>query len=403
MTLVIRAGRLVDGSDAAPIRDAVVVVDRDRIVAVGERRRVSIPGGATQIDLPDHTVSSGLIDAHSHVTIETVGTSAERVPESDAELALLGAHFLNKDLRSGVTTMRTLGDRRFIDVVFKKAQAAGLVEIPRLQVAGHLLQPSLVRVPVSEAVADGPDLLLRYLRESIRAGADWVKYYATPTSRSEDPTQAIYSRSEVDLIFDEARRAKRPVAAHCHGGVAADWCIDLGVDSLEHGVYLEEPQFRAMGQKGIVLVPTTGVVLEQPSAGASARLLESQARARTFLREARKHGVRCIPGSDAVHGNMAFELSIMISCGWSPHEALLAATRDAARLLRLGAHTGTVEAGKWADLVAFRGDPLDDPAAFRTVDFVMQAGRIVHDPLGAVWRAGMAGRGNGTAQSGASH
>jgi imidazolonepropionase-like amidohydrolase len=384
VTFVIRAKRFVDGTAAAPIADAAIVVEGDHVVAAGEHRRVSIPSGATVIELPDHTLSSGLIDVHSHVTIETVGSTAEHMPESDAELALVGAHFLNKDLRSGVTTMRTLGDRRFIDIVFKKAQAAGLVDIPRLQVAGHLLQPSLVRVSVSEAVADGPDLLLRYLRESLRAGADWVKYYATPNSRAADPTQAIYSRAEVETIFDEARRAKRPIAAHCHGGEAADWCIELGVDSLEHGVYLEEHQFRAMGEKGIVLVPTTGVVLKQPSAGATPRLLESQARARSFLREARKHGVRCIPGSDAVHGNMAFELSTMIDAGWSPHEALLAATRDAARLLRLDARTGTVEPGKWADLVAFRGNPLEDPAAFGAIDFVMQAGRAVHDPLGLV-------------------
>jgi imidazolonepropionase-like amidohydrolase len=381
MNLVIHAKRLFDGVGNAPIDGATIVVRGDKIIDVGPFDASEIPSDAAVVDLPEHTLTAGLIDSHSHVTIETVGSGAEQLPPSDVELTLGSAARLKQDLVSGVTTMRTLGDRRFIDLAFKKAQLAGMAQAPRLQVAGNLLQPSNVHVSVSEAIADGPTSILKYLRESVRQNVDWIKFYSTPQSRSPDPIYAIYSRSEVELIFQEARRAKKPLAVHCHGGAAADWCIELGVDSLEHGVYLEEPQFRAMAEKKITLVPTTGVVLLQPSEGGSARLLESQDRARNYLRQARKWGVPCIPGTDAVHGNLAFELGIMINCGWTPQEALIAATRGASRLLRLDHEIGTLTKGKLADLVAFRGNPFADPDAFRAVDLVIQGGRIVHNRL----------------------
>jgi len=379
MTLAIRAKALFTATDGEIIDDGGVLIDNDgRIGAVGRFKGLDLPAGTRVLELSEHTLAPGLIDSHSHISIQTVGAGAEHVPDSDAAVALYGVHRLGQDLANGVTAMRTLGDRHFLDVIFRQAQIDGLVRIPRLKVAGHLLQSSLVKVSVSEAIADGRDAIRRYLRQTIHAGADWVKYYATPNSRAENPVQPIYDRDEVETIFREARFAGRPVAAHCHGGVAADWCIELGVDSLEHGLYLEDRQLKAMSEKGITLIPTTGVVLGQPTENASARLLETQERARTFLRRARRCDVKCIPGSDAVHGNLAFELEVMIDCGWSPLEALLAVTREAAGLLRVSNHLGTLETGKLADLVAFRGEPAKDPGAFRRPDMVVQGGDIVH-------------------------
>ena len=174
------------------------------------------------------------------------------------------------------------------------------------------------------------------LRNSIRQGVDWIKFYSTPMSRSAFPTYSLYTHSEVKVIFAEARRAKIPVAVHCHGGEAADWCIELGVDSLEHGIFLEKSQFKALAANRIALVPTTGVVLLASTKNATQRLLDTQDTARNYLKQARKWGVHCVPGTDAVHGNLAFELKIMIDCGWSPQEALQAATRDAAETVADG-------------------------------------------------------------------
>ena len=377
MIIVIHAKRFFDGTGAAPVEGATIIVEGNKIAKVGAYGSIDVPTGATVLDMSEHTLTPGLIDSHSHVTVETVGVSPEHVSENDIEQTLHGVARLQKDLRSGVTSMRMVGDRRFTDLSFKNAQAAGLIDLPRLRVSGNLLKPSNVNVSVSEVIADGPDQILRHLRDSIRMGVDWIKFYSTPMSRAAFPTYSLYSRNEVEVIFSEARRAKLPVAVHCHGGEAADWCIELGVDSLEHGIFLEQSQFKALAASRIPLIPTTGVVLLASTKDGSQRLLDTQNLARNYLKEARRWGVHCIPGTDAVHGNLAFELKIMIDCGWSPEEALVAATRDAAKLLRME-QVGTATEGKLADLVAFRGNPLADPEAFRAVDLVIQDGRIVH-------------------------
>lgn len=377
--LVLHGRWLLDGTGRAPTKDASLVIENGRITAVGSRQRIPTPGGATVLELPDHTLAPGLIDAHSHVSIHTMYEELPQATRQEGEVALWGTYWLRKDLESGVTTMRTLGERKFLDVIFRRAQTAGAVDIPRLRVAGHLIVSSLVRVSVSEIVADDPHTVRQYVREAVRNGVDWIKYYATPNSRSENPTMTLYSRGEVEALFEEARTANRPVAVHCHGGVGADWAIELGARSIEHGLYLEERHFAEMARRGVTLVPTTGIILMQPDTGATARLVESKRRARSFLKEARRHGVACVPGTDAVHGNLAFELRHLVECGWRPEEALECATRRAADLLGMTESLGTLEPGKLGDVIAFRGNPADDPTAFGQVDLVAQEGRIVHE------------------------
>ena len=162
MTLVLHAKRFFDGARLAPVEGATIVVEGHNIMKVGGYGSVEVPSGATVLDLSDHTLAPGSIDAHSHVTVETAA-AAEEVPANDVELTLLSVSRLQKDLRSGVTTMRMMGDRRFTDLSFKNAQAAGFIDLPRLKVSGNLIKPSNVNVSVSEVIADGPDLIRKYL------------------------------------------------------------------------------------------------------------------------------------------------------------------------------------------------------------------------------------------------
>jgi imidazolonepropionase-like amidohydrolase len=370
---------LIDGTGRRPVRDGSVVIARGRIQAVGLRREVTVPSGARVIEMPEHTLVPGLVDAHNHVSLHTLHEELPQTTRPEAEVALWGVHWLRKDLESGVTTMRTLGERKLLDVVFKRLQVAGVIEAPRLRIAVHLIVSSLVRVSVSEVVADGADAIRHWVRDAARSGADWIKYYATPNSRSQDPEMPLYSKQEVEVLFEEARMARRPVAAHCHGGQPADWAIELGAASLEHGLFLDERHFAAMGKKGMVLVPTAGVILLQPDEGATPQLVEAKRRARGFLREARRHGVRCVPGTDAVHGNLAFEQQLLVECGWSPQEALECSTREAAVLLGMADQIGTLEPGKLGDLVAVVGDLAEDPTAFGRVRLVIQEGRVVRE------------------------
>jgi imidazolonepropionase-like amidohydrolase len=377
--LLVHGKWLIDGTGRPPIRDGSVAIVGGRIEAVGPRREVAVPAGARVIERPDHTLVPGMVDAHNHVSLHTLYEELPQTTRPEAEVALWGVHWLRQDLLSGVTTTRTLGEKRLLDVLFKRLQAAGIIEVPRLRIAVHLIVSSLVRVSVSDVVANGADAIRHWVRDAARSGADWIKYYATPNSRSLDPEMPLYSKGEVEVLFEEARMARRPVAAHCHGGQPADWAIELGATSLEHGLFLDERHFAAMGKKGIVLVPTAGVILLQPDEGASPQLVEAKRRARGFLREARRHGVRCVPGTDAVHGNLAFEQQLLVECGWSPQEALECSTREAAALLRMSDQIGTLEGGKLGDVVALAGDLADDPTAFGRVRLVVQDGRVVRE------------------------
>jgi imidazolonepropionase-like amidohydrolase len=236
------------------------------------------------------------------------------------------------------------------------------------------MQSSLVNVLTADTRANDVATLRGYIHETVRAGTDWIKFYATPNSGAPDPTLPIYSNVEVDSIFSEVRRVRTPGSGHCHGGAAADWCTEHRVDSLEHGIYLEETQFKAMAEHDIPLAPTTSVVLVKPDVGALPRVLETKARAPSYLRAARRHGVRCIPGTGSTAPCTRTTGDDRLRLG--PLEAIRAATHDAAKLLRLGDMLGTLQAGKITDVIAIRDDPTADPTALLQVDIVIQRGEI---------------------------
>lgn len=374
----IRSGWLFDGTGAAPVRDACVLFSGDRIVDAGPVQSVGIPSDARVVDLPGHTLLPGLIDVHSHISIHTLGRPAVQTSRPEGDIVLDAVAWLRADLEAGVTTMRTLGDSGFLDIRFREAQREGKITAPRLTVAGNLVQSSHVDVSVSRSTCDGPDAIRAAIRASVRRGCDWVKFYSTPDSRATDPVLSIFGRAEVDVVFEEARRAGKPVSVHCHGGIAADWCIENGVESLEHGFFLERRQMRAMAERGVTLVPTCGVVLLQADHPSPENVQEQ---VRGYLWTAREEGVLCVPGTDAVHGRLDFEVERMVASGWSIAEALSSVTDKAARLLGMADEVGTVARGKLADLVAVKGDLGSDVALLSDVEVVIQSGRVVHDRL----------------------
>lgn len=377
MHIVLRAPRVFTAEHPAPILNGCVVIQEERIAEVGPYGSTDIPVGARVIDLEEYTICPGLIDVHSHVSIHTLGNEHSQLARRESEIVLDAAEWLWQDLRSGVTTMRTLGDPHSLDFLFRKKQASGSLRAPRLLVAGNLLRSSLVSVSVAPNPTDDEVGLRRLIRDNLRNGCDWIKFYGTPFSKAEDPVHPAFSREEVETIFLEARAGGRPVSVHCHGGIMADWCIELGVESLEHGVFLEQSQMEAMVGSGITLVPTTGVILLQKPATMTPIIERNRSRASTYLRWVREAGVRCIPGTDAVHGELSFEVLQMVEGGYSPVEGLTAITRDAAELLHCSDTVGTLSAGKLADIVAFHGNPLEDPDALRRVGLVVQAGARV--------------------------
>ena len=173
--VVVHGKWLMDGTGRRPIREGSVVVVNGRIEAVGPRREVTVPSGALVIERPDDTLVPGMVDAHNHVSLHTHFEELAQTTKSEAEVALWGVHWLRKDLESGVTTTRTLGERKLLDATFKRLQEYGVIQVPRMRIAVHLIVSSLVRVSVSEVVANGPDAIRHWVRDAARSGADWIK------------------------------------------------------------------------------------------------------------------------------------------------------------------------------------------------------------------------------------
>lgn len=404
---VIRAGTLIDGTGAAPVRNAVIVIQGERIIAAGVG--VAVPAGARVIDLPGHTVLPGFIDAHVHLTGHIIGDGDwqhQELTESPAQRALLGAAHAQQTLEAGFTTVRNVGADAFTDVALRNAVDAGWVPGPRIQAGGisfgingghcdgsagywdrALGHPA--GGDLASGTADGVDEVREAVRFNVKYGADVIKICATGGVLS--PTDSVgvqqYTEEEMRAVVEAAHMAERRVAAHAHGTAGIKAAVRAGVASIEHGSILDAEAVALMKARGTYLVPTL-MAGEQVSALARAgrlppfiaqKALEIAPRMARSFKLALDAGVAIALGTDAgvfKHGTNGHEFTLMVQAGMTPAQAIQAGTRTAAQLLGLEARVGTVAAGKLADLVAVRGDPLADITLLERVDFVMKGGAV---------------------------
>jgi imidazolonepropionase-like amidohydrolase len=376
-------GRLFDGTGAAPRESVSVLVDGGRIARLAEGGETP-PEGALAVDLGGRTLLPGLIDAHAHVGV----SFPKPTPAHGAEPLLPGtaghvlAAELREVLRMGITTMRDVGSMGDLVVEARQAMRYGAFRGPRLLTCGRIVSPTGPGGRFFSGMyreADGPDDVRRAVREQLRYGADFVKVMTTG-ARSvelEDPDPAQLTRDELAVLVEEAHRMGYRVCAHCEGLAGTELAIEAGIDTIEHGMYLNQRPdlLERMAANGQVLVPTLSFLLHvaglDPAAGFAAStwtplLVElgkhNVEQAQLTLVAARDAGVRLAMGHDTapLHAG-ANELVRMIEAGLSPHEALVAATSGAAYALGLDEHVGTVEPGRLADLIVVDGDPLARP------------------------------------------
>jgi len=400
--IVLKAARLFDGVSGKLVDDGVIVVQGDRIASVG--RDAAVPAGARVIDLGDATLLPGFIDAHVHLSDEASDNwyrdFYQRTQRFPAEQALWGALYAQRTLEAGFTSVRDLGSDNFVAVGMRNAINAGVTEGPRMLVsnyavgatAGHADQapfpPTLVAPagPV-QGVCNGPEECRAAVRYQIKWGADVIKFMPSGGVLSlSDPVDAPeLTQEEMNAIVQEAHAWHRKAAAHCHGDIAAKMAIKAGVDSIEHGTFLQDDTLTEMKNKGVYLVPTlfAGYWVGQsadkfpPAIAQKARETAAQIQA-TFAR-AVKIGVPIAFGTDSgvePHGLDAKEFTLMTNNGMTPANALIAATGKAAELLGIDGDTGTLQAGKAADIVAVSGDPLANIEATEHPVFVMKGGTI---------------------------
>jgi len=400
----IRAGTLIDGTGAAPVKNAVILVQDGRITAVGAN--VTVPAGATVVDLSAETVLPGFIDAHVHLAGHSIGDGDWQhagLTELPSQIALLGAAHAQQTLEAGFTTVRVVGSAEFGDVALRNAINAGWIQGPHIVAAGisfgirgghcdetNGLQPYALgrEGGVEVGVADGVEEARNAVRYAVKYGADVIKICATGGVLSLTDSAGVqqYTEEEMRAIVETATQLDRRVAAHAHGTAGIKAAVRAGVTSIEHGSILDAEAVQLMKQRGTWLVPTllAGFTVESlATAGRlpppiAAKALAIAPRMHNSFKLALEGGVKIALGTDAGvmrHGTNAREFELMVRWGMTPMQAIVAGTSSGATLLGVERDLGTIAVGKRADIVAVRGDPLRDITVLQHVDFVMKDGR----------------------------
>jgi len=391
---VIHAGHMLDVKTGRTLNDVWVVIDGGKIV----RADTGAVPAANIIELPNATLLPGLIDAHTHITSDP-NFGYQELGISVPKEALTGAKNARITLEAGFTTIRNVGARGYADIALRDAINEGMVPGPRiiasgppLSITGGHCDNNLLPYEYhaqSDGAADGVEAVQHKVREIIKYGADLIKVCATGgvLSKGDDPRASQYTLEEMKAIVIDAHRLGRKVAAHAHGAQGILWASEAGVDSVEHGSYIDDAAIQMMKSKGTYLVPTlylgdwmtenaTRIGLPEMYAGKMRTIIPV---ARANIKKAFDAGVKVAFGTDAAvypHGLNAREFAVYVKLGMTPLQAIQTATVNAADLLGWSDRIGSLEAGKLADIIAVNGDPTKDVTLLENPVFVMKNGVV---------------------------
>jgi imidazolonepropionase-like amidohydrolase len=404
-TLALIADQLIDGRSSRARANPVVLVEGDRIAAVGDRS--IIPPDASVIELPGTTLMPGMINVHEHPLMFADDYQNAHLQSSSAYKALMGLAGVQRHLLAGWTAIRVAGDAdvAYANQDLRKVIDAGIFIGPRLTGAGHYISITggggdvnylshEQGVIADGLVADGPEEIRKAVRREVKYGSDWIKLLVTGAFQSvgDDPRNVAFSPEELRAAVEEANRLGVPVAAHAHAAEGIKQAVRAGVRSIEHGTYIDEEAMRLMAKRGTFLVPTV-YIGDYYAAGDRLLAQDKQDdytlnyRSKFVAAIGRAHeiGVKIAVGADLggyiVDPSVyAREMAVFVEAGMKPMEAIQAGTRVGAELLQWDDRLGSVEAGKLADLIAVPGDPLEDMSALERVCFVMIGGAVVKRP-----------------------
>jgi len=403
LSIALVGGTIIDGVSDKPLSDTVILIEADRIVAVGNKD--IIPSKAQVIDLGGATILPGLIDSHAHPLISGDDYQNAHVQQSSAYKALKAHQGMLGLLDAGWTTLRVAGDA---DVYYgnqdiKRLIDEGVLNGPRIFGAAHYLSVtggggdinffSAEQQPIADGlVVDGPEEIRKAIRTEAKFGSDWVKVLVTGAFMSvgDDPKNVQFSEEEFKAVIDEANRQGMPVMAHAHAVEGIKMAVKLGARSIEHGTYMDDEAIRLMSKYGTYLVPTiyVGDYYNDPR-----NKLREQAIADDYSKnyrhiflelvgKAHKAGVKVVAGVDL--GGYDYdptvyvrELAVLMEAGMSAMEAIQAATSVPAEMLQQSANIGAIQSGRKADIIAVSGNPLADISELEKVKFVMSNGKVI--------------------------
>lgn len=403
--IVIHAGRLIDGVSKTPRAEVSILIHDDRITGV--QAGYVTPAGAEVIDLKSGTVLPGLIDTHDHITagFHKGDPIRNAVTITSYDTAIESTNYARSTLLAGFTSIRDVGGETGVVVALKKAINSGEIPGPRLWVAGapisptgghgdsaNGLDPELEHPGWKDNLVDSPEAARRVVRTLQREGADLIKILPSGgvMSIGDDPNHQLMADDEIKAVIDTAHALGMKVAAHAHGKLAIDKAAALGVDSIEHGSFADAESYRIMKAHGTYFVPTmlVGAKVYDRAKTHPEQLNPSTAEKALMvvpvmvrnLHDAYAAGVKIAFGTDtfgmSAHGENAQEFALMVKAGMTPSDAITAATSSAADLIGDTKDIGSIQAGRYADIIAVAGDPLADVTALEKVAFVMKGGAV---------------------------
>jgi len=378
---LIRGGAVIDGTGGPPINKGAILMDGERIIGVGKKEEFGEKADAQVLDCCDQTLLPGLIDCHNHLSLDPrLENYLYRMADPIPALTLRACETMKIDLRSGVTTSRCMGDKGFLDVESKKAVAEGRIEGPRLLIATRGIRAlhghGFVGYPFG-----GIDQIQAAVRENLSAGADLIKIYITGTLRGPKGIPSYFSKEEIQTAVDEAHRVGIPVATHCIGGIGFEWAIETGIDVIEHGYFLTDREIDLFikSDRWLVMTPSiffTDARIQTLPKNLIDGHLQQREEVAQRVRAAIKAGIRFAVGTDGMHGGLAQEIQYLVDFGATPSQALRAATSNAAKVCGLEESIGTLEPGKFGDIIGVKGNPLEDIGTLKKVKTVVSRGEI---------------------------
>jgi imidazolonepropionase-like amidohydrolase len=401
--VAIHCGRLIDVRSQKPMVNATIIVRDDRIESIGTD--VAAPAGSQNINLSHDTCLPGLMDLHAHILFNPARSTDENyLLGSSAYKALYGLKRAQQEMAEGFTTLRDPSDfdKYFALVEIRDAIARGDFMGPRMFVAPHALTSTGGHADLNDVAPDvdtlafgkivsGPQSMREAVREEIKYGADWIKVYVSGgvMSAHDDPRVQTFTDEEIQAAVDETHRLRKKITVHAIGTDAIKESVRAGVDSVEHGLLIDDETIRMMKEKGTYLIPTLYVlnyiVEEGPRMGFPQASID---KGKAMIGERDRHlraafaaGVKICFGSDTIFDEQYVprEFALLVSLGLTPFQAIQAATINPATLLGIDKETGTLESGKLADIVAVEENPLEDIHAMEHVKFVMKGGKIVRN------------------------
>jgi imidazolonepropionase-like amidohydrolase len=400
-TTMVHAAHMLDGVSKEMQGPVTVTIVNGRITGV--KSGILSVSGADVIDLGDATLLPGLIDAHKHMGPPRTGMNVfqTRLTVTAMESAIGSEANARNLLEEGFTTVRNMGSTNGIDLSLKRAIERGWAVGPRILVSleplgpsgGHSdprngIDPDWTDKNWGGSVVDGPVDVMKQVREHRRRGADLIKIMPSGgvLSIGDDPQAQLLTDEEIKAAIDTAHSLGMKVAAHAHGKRAIDSAVRLGVDSIEHGTYADAESYKLMVEHGTYLVPTLLVAEQvnetarlhpdQLNPSSAKKALEVTPLMKGMLAGAYKAGVKIAFGTDTSAGVNAHEFALMVEAGMSAADTIMAATHNAADLLGVSDTQGSIQPGRYADLIAVKGDPLKDITLMEHVDWVMKGGVV---------------------------